>query len=172
MKNAIASAQALLYFLALLLLGGCHSQAEAPQCDTAPAPAPAVKTVPVPDKKPAPDADWCRVCVMGPKGFASCQRVYAQTKEESRDTVRQRSLDKACQDAGFSQGSCPKGAIIAEGCKGDPPKAGVKDAGQALQDLYLGTKGPKGPKPQADKTAAPAAKEEPKPKPATHPPVI
>jgi hypothetical protein len=124
----------------------------------------------VADSKPYPNADWCRTCVMSPQGFASCQRVYAQSTDETRDSVRQRSLDKACADAGFEKDACPKQAIIAVGCKDDPPQPGVKDPGQALQDLFLSTQGKA---PEAGIPRSPSAQDESAKRPqSTDPPVL
>ena len=73
---------------------------------------------------------------MGPKGFASCQRVYGDTKDEPRDKVRERARVKACLDAGFKADACPPNAVIGIVCKGDPPAANAGDPAKILQGMY------------------------------------
>jgi hypothetical protein len=80
--------------------------------------------------------DWCRACVMGTKGYASCQRVFGDTPDEPRDKIRERARIKACVDSGYTETNCPAGAIIGQSCKGDPPPPGSMDPGAALQNLY------------------------------------
>ena len=78
------------------------------------------------------ESDWCHACVLGPKGYTSCQRVYAVDERESRDSLRKRSADRACKDAGFKEGECPASSIISMVCKGaNLPKAMPKDDGIA-----------------------------------------
>lgn len=84
------------------------------------------------------DADWCRACVMGLKGYASCQRVYASDEKEERVALRQRALDKACLDAGYEAGVCPAGAVIGALCKGEKEPKDMPTAAQALQRFYEG----------------------------------
>ncbi|MDD5306268.1 MAG: hypothetical protein PHU25_03000 [Deltaproteobacteria bacterium] len=87
-----------------------------------------------------PNADWCRACVMGPKGFASCQRALAESPAETKDVLRAKARDRACKDSGFT-GECPDKAVIGMFCKGDqPPKDGLTP-GKALQQIYFGPKG-------------------------------
>lgn len=165
MKALICRAAGFLLIFFSLAASACRSQTASPECDTV-APAPVAAPM---ARRPAPNADWCRACVMSPKGFASCQRVYAETTTEPREVVRQRSLDKACLDAGFGKGACPDQAIIAVGCKDDPPAPGTKNAGEALQQLFMGAKSAQG---STDSSPTPL-KKEPKPQPATtDPPVI
>ncbi len=98
-------------------------------------------------------ADWCRTCVMGPKGWASCQVVYADSDSESRDAVKARSREKACDDAGFKKGVCPEKAVIGVSCKGD--KSSDKQA-KAVKDVFFPNK--KGSKASKDATKASADK--------------
>ncbi len=101
-------------------------------------------------------ADWCRACVFGPKGWASCQVAYAENQGEDRQAVRDRARQKACDDAGFAKGKCPADAVKAMTCKGDKPGAKVKDPAKALQKLFFPKKGD-GVKPAADKKAPESA---------------
>ena len=80
--------------------------------------------------------DWCRACVMSTRGYASCQRVYAKSPDEGRDSLRARAREKACLDAKYPKDACPDKAVINLLCKGDPPPAGTPDPGTALQNLY------------------------------------
>lgn len=80
--------------------------------------------------------DWCRACVMSMQGYASCQRVYAESPDEGRDSLRARARDKACLDAKYPKDACPAKAVINVLCKGDPPPPGTPDPGTALQNLY------------------------------------
>ena len=88
------------------------------------------------DKEAKKNNDWCRACIMGPKGYASCQRVYGDTPTEPRDVIRQRARTKACVDSGFPADGCPDKATIGITCKGDPPPPNAGDPAKALQDLY------------------------------------
>jgi hypothetical protein len=82
------------------------------------------------------DNDWCRACIMGPKGYASCQRVYGDTPTEPRDGIRERARVKACVDSGFPKDACPASATIGIACKGDPPPPSAGNPGKILQDMY------------------------------------
>jgi hypothetical protein len=111
--------------------------------------------------------DWCRACVMSQVGYASCQRVFAETEGEDRDSLRKRARDKACVDAKYPAGACPEKAVINVQCKGDAPPAGTPDPGTALQNLYqkLGGGQPKAAPKPADKDDKPAANPQPPKKP-------
>jgi hypothetical protein len=80
--------------------------------------------------------DWCRACVMSTLGYASCQRVYAEKPDESRDSIRDRARAKACADAKYPAEKCPDTAVISNLCKDEPPPEGTPDPGKALQNLY------------------------------------
>jgi hypothetical protein len=99
----------------------------------------------------SPDDDWCRACVMGPKGWASCQTVYAKSKGESREALKESSKEKACDDAGFEKGGCPDKAVLGITCKGDKPPPGSEDAAKAMQAVFFGKKGAKKEKPEPQK---------------------
>lgn len=99
-----------------------------------------------------PSSDWCRTCVMGPKGWASCQTVYAENKEESRDAIKVRSREKACDDAGFAKGQCPDKAVLGVTCKGDKAPAGNDRAVKGMQAVFF--KGNDVTKELTDKAAA------------------
>jgi hypothetical protein len=105
----------------------------------------------VDDQAGKKDNDWCRACVMGTKGYASCQRVYGDTPTEARDAIKERARVKACVDTGYTATACPASATIGIVCKGDPPPPGATDPGAALQNLYrsLNPNGPVAPKPSA-----------------------
>ncbi|MCP4676669.1 MAG: hypothetical protein GY854_14390 [Deltaproteobacteria bacterium] len=98
-------------------------------------------------------ADWCRACVFGPKGWASCQVAYAENEGENRQAVKDRARQKACDDAGFAKGKCPQEAVKAMTCKGDKPGKKSKDPAKELQKLFFPKKGdgeknmPASPKP-------------------------
>ena len=90
------------------------------------------------NNRPAdPNADWCRACVMGPKGWASCQIAYATKMGEDRAQIKERSRQKACLDAGFKKGECPESALKDITCKGDPTPEGADKMGEALQKIFL-----------------------------------
>jgi len=93
-------------------------------------------------------SDWCRTCVMGPKGWASCQTVYAQNDKEARDSVKARSLEQACLDSGFEKGVCPEKALISSRCKGDPPPT-RGGAPKALQKAFFNKQLKQSPKPNS-----------------------
>lgn len=106
---------------------GCSSKSKASECADTETSEPA-KAV-VPDKS---ESDWCHACVLGPKGYASCQKVYAVDERESRDSLRKRAKDRACTDAGYKEGECPAGAIGSLVCKGAAlPKAMPSNEGVA-----------------------------------------
>lgn len=142
---------------------GCSEKTEQPDCvpqkPSAPAQAAgvertAVAKIPVDKEK----ADWCRACVLGPHGYASCQRVYAAAEGELRDDVRARAKKQACDDAGFKPGECQDKNVIALLCKGDPPPPNATEPGKALQMLFYGKKpggGQAGPAAQDPKEASP-----------------
>ncbi len=90
---------------------------------------------------PDPNADWCRTCVKSPKGWASCQLVYATEAGEDRAEVKKRSRQRACDDAGYAKGACPDKAVIAVSCKGDAPPVSPAEAQKALQRLFFRNKG-------------------------------
>jgi hypothetical protein len=103
-------------------------------------------------KTPPPeDADYCRACVMARAGFASCQRVWG-AKDESREALKQRAIEKACKDAGYTINACPPQAIISNVCKGDPPPPGTMSAGEALKKFAIKRLGG-GPAPVEKKAA-------------------
>jgi hypothetical protein len=126
-----------------LCLAACKPESEEPDCVPAEpakvekkAKVKKVRRVSTIDKK---KADWCRACVMGPKGWASCQVAYGEPGED-REVVRARSREKACDDAGFEKGKCPDKAVLAIKCKGDQPKATSGDPARALQKAFFPTK--------------------------------
>ncbi len=132
-------------FVLAAVLAGCSSAAEEPDC----VPDPNAKPIVIEKKyervglgKAGKEAlkkhDWCRACVMSKMGFASCQKVYSDEPGERKDknALKGKARDKACTDAGFKKGSCPDSAIISILCKGDPPPAGTKAPGDAVQDLF------------------------------------
>jgi len=124
-----------------LALPSCSSEKKEPDCVPAEGaqPANAAKYEMTPlnvenqDKK---NNDWCRACVMGPKRFASCQRVYGDTPTEPREAIRERARIKACVDSGFPAGACPAGSTIGIACKGEPPPANAGNPADILQDMY------------------------------------
>lgn len=124
-----------------LALPSCSSEKKEPDCvpaaDAKPEKGQKVEVTPLlvgnQDKK---DNDWCRVCIMGPKGYASCQRVYGDTKAEPREPIRERARVKACVDAGFPADACPTTAVIGIVCKGDPPPPNAGNPAAILQDMY------------------------------------
>lgn len=128
--------------VAALAAGGCSSKEKEPDCVPAigapEAPKPGVVSRPlvVGDAADKKNNDWCRACVMGPKGYASCQRVYGDTPDEPRDRIRERALKRACADSGYAGEACPAQAVIGQSCKGDPPPPGAMAPGDALQNLY------------------------------------
>ena len=95
-------------------------------------------------------ADWCRACVFGPKGWASCQVAYAENQGEDRQAIKDRAREKACDDAGFAKGKCPTQAVKAITCKGDKAGAKTKDPAKELQKLFFPKNGA-GAKPVAEK---------------------
>jgi hypothetical protein len=105
--------------------------------------------------------DWCRACVMSKLGYASCQRVFAETTGESKDSLRASARKQACADAKFPKGGCPDSAVINIQCKGEPAPAGTPDPGTALQNLYKamggGQAGPGAPAAAAAAGEKPAA---------------
>jgi hypothetical protein len=128
----------------------CGGGEEEVDCVPAEKPAPkpekkakVVKRVLNPQAMANPDGNWCRACVMGPRGYASCQKVYEQNSDEELASIRRRARTKACLDAGFKDdSSCPDAAIIGLTCKGDPPPPNATDPSTALQQLFYGKKGP------------------------------
>jgi hypothetical protein len=148
-------------------LASCSSEKKEPDCVPAPA-ADTAKTekyemtrlnIDAVGKK---DNDWCRACVMGPKRYASCQRVYGDTPTEPRDAIRERARIKACLDSGFPAGICPANATIGITCKGDPPPPGAGNPGKALQDMFNQLNPAPKPGKAADQPADQPAKEPPK----------
>jgi hypothetical protein len=152
----------ILFVLATAPFGACSSEKKQPDCAPAAGqsatPQPKVETTPLVIDAQAgkKDNDWCRVCALGNKGYASCQRVYGDTPTEAREAIKERARKKACVDAGFTAENCPASAIIGTACKGDPPPAGAASMGDALQDLYRNLN-PDGPVPPKQKDAKPAA---------------
>ncbi len=116
-----------LLFIVFFWLIACSAEKEAPEC----APEkPAVKTT-ILKTSANKDADWCRVCVMGAK-WASCQTARAEDKAVTRDVLRVRALERACEDAGFEKDKCPPQAILSRICRGEPASDGA-DSSKALQ---------------------------------------
>jgi hypothetical protein len=147
--------------VAALAAAACSSEKAQPDCVPAPASKPAEKGAKYEmtplggldaEKK---DNDWCRACVMGPKGYASCQRVYGDTPTEAREVIRVRARDKACADAGFPKDACPASATIGIVCKGDPPPPNAGDPAKILQGMYKQLNPP--PAPSAPAGAPPAS---------------
>lgn len=120
------------------------------------------------------DKDWCRACVMSLKGYASCQRVYAQSPDEGRDSLRARARVKACLDAGYPKEACPDKAVINLLCLGDDLPPGTPDPGTALQNLFKSMGGGQpekgapaagaGAEPEVKPEATPEVKPEAKPR--------
>jgi len=82
------------------------------------------------------DGDWCRACIWSAVGFVSCQRVYAGSADESRDSIRARARATACKDAGWPVDACPDDKVMSVSCKGDAAPEGTLEPGVALQKLY------------------------------------
>lgn len=150
------------------LTSACKKQPQ-PDCipsTDAPIDAEVVRTpVPVDYSK----SDWCRICVMSKNNFASCQRVHALDKNESRESIKKRARDKACKDAGFEINACPDSAIIGAACKGDASPASAPAAGKALQKMFYGKKEQK--KPEESKAEKSTAKEQKAEKPKAPKPI-
>jgi hypothetical protein len=112
-------------------------------------------------------------------GYASCQRVFAETAEEERDSIRARARAKACADAKYPKDACPDQAVINIQCKGEAPPPGTPDPGTAMQNLFQKMGGsdaklevsprpedkPEEAKPEAKPKASPEAKADGKDKP-------
>ena len=155
---------ALLVALVSALAAGCWNKAE-PECE-APAPVAAKKKT---ERKPLQainvsaqekrDKDWCRACVMGPKGWASCQTAYAFEESETRESLKGRAREKACDDAGFEKNACPDKAVLAVLCKGEDPPSGSENVAKALQSAFLKSKAGAG-----EKAAKPEQGQKPEPK--------
>ena len=134
-KSAIAAVAA------ALVLPACSSEKKEPDCvpaaDTKAQAGKKYEVTPLlTENMGKKDNDWCRACIMGPKAFASCQRVYGDTKTEPREKIRERARAKACVDSGFPADACPVSATIGIVCKGDPPPANSGDPAKILQDMY------------------------------------
>ncbi len=160
-RSATVGVKRIASFVALAAaLAACSQDKKTPDC--VPAVGAAAATQPkvtsrrlfVDDQAGRKNNDWCRACVMGTKGYASCQRVYGDTPTEARDAIKERARVKACVDSGYTATTCPASATIALVCKGDPPPPGAGNPGTALQDLYrsLNPNGPVPPKPSASPT--------------------
>lgn len=127
---------------AALALPACSSEKKEPDCVPAAEPkrlaeGQKIEMTPLQiDSAEKEKLDWCRACIMGPKGYASCQRVYARTPTEPREEVRKRAREKACVDSGFPADACPTTAEIGIVCKGDPPPPNSGDPAKALQNMY------------------------------------
>jgi hypothetical protein len=122
----------------LLVVSSCGSPDGQPAADCEPAAPVKVERISL-GRAGAGDnrgGDWCRACVWAKAGFASCQRVFAESADEGRDAVRARARAKACQDAGWPVDACPDDRVISLICKGDASPAGTENPGAALQDLY------------------------------------
>jgi hypothetical protein len=154
-------------------LSSCSSEKKEPDCvpavdsDTQPKQKIVSKRLFIDDQADKKGNDWCRACVMGNKGYASCQRVYGDTPTEARDAIKERARVKACVDSGYTATSCPASATIAIVCKGDPPPPNGGNPAAALQNLYrsLNPDGPVGPKqPARDKPSPTATDASGKPK--------
>lgn len=126
---------------AALALPACSSEKKEPDCvpaaDAKPEAGKKYEVTPlVTGDKDKKDNDWCRACIMGPKGYASCQRVYGDTPAEPREKVRARARAKACVDSGFPADACPETATIGIVCKGEPPPPNAGDPAKILQGMY------------------------------------
>ncbi len=131
------------FFGYFALVFACSSEKKEKECvDPPPAPSKKVTEMPLPMKSTVDKskADWCRACVMGPKGWASCMKVYAENEGETRDLLKNRARDKACVDSGYEKDKCPQQSVIALTCKGDAPPKGTTTPGKALQQLFHGGK--------------------------------
>jgi hypothetical protein len=148
-KSTIASATATTLALLFLgaLSGGCSGKGKEADKECVDPPPEAVagakKTVTIErfglGKAGSEDKekkDWCRACVMAKMGYASCQRVFAETPDEERDSIRARARAKACADAKYPKDACPDQAVINIQCKGEAPPPGTPDPGTALQNLF------------------------------------
>ncbi len=146
------------------LVIGCSSKEQEQECVDPPAAEKTTKTVThdnlgrvsAPAKK---GGDWCRTCVMGPKGWASCQVAHAEKEGEDRATIKARARERACDDAGFPKGQCPDKAVLAVTCKGDKKPGSAEDPARALQKMFFPKKtGDKEtPSDKADKATPPAS---------------
>jgi hypothetical protein len=66
--------------------------------------------------------DQCHACVKAPAGFYSCQVAW-QKRNETREELKKKAKELACEDAGYEKGKCPDEAVRLVQCKGDtPPK--------------------------------------------------
>ena len=166
-------------FVLAAVLFGCSSTVEEPDC----VPDPNAKPIVIEKKyervglgkagkKALEKHDWCRACVMGKVGFASCQKVYSDEpgEVEDKNLLRGKAREKGCSDAGFKKGECPDSAIISIICKGDPPPAGTKSPSDAVQDLYQALNEPGAAK--VDVKVQPRAKSKADSKPKPSAPVI
>lgn len=109
------------FYVFLFLSLGCKSKEE-PECEPANPSAQTETNTPLDKGRVlvAPkDADWCRACVVGPKGYMSCKKVDGQPGPEHRRGLRARARLEACLDSGFTEENCPKENVMAIVCKGD-----------------------------------------------------
>ena len=133
-------------FVALVFSFGCKGESKEPECVEPPQQqgesiSKKVTQTRINVKEPDPeklDKDWCRTCVMGPRGWASCQVVFAETDGESRENIQQRARQKACLDSGFAEGTCPENAVVAMSCKGDKTTDTRGNPAKALQQVFFG----------------------------------
>lgn len=123
---------------------GCSSKKETPECVEATAASstdnPAKEKQGSTEKRAAGAAavniefrgDWCRACVLGPNGYMSCQTARASSSTETREQIKKKSIEQACEDSGFPKENCPGNAVISVSCLGDPPPKDKAAAGRAL----------------------------------------
>jgi hypothetical protein len=139
----------------------CSSKSKEPDCVPASTdqgqPMKVTRTpVIVPAPQSLKDGKWCQACVIGPKGWASCQVAFAQNESEAEEALKARSREQACLDAGFEKGKCPQDATVRIKCKGDSPSKNQVTPGKALQDLFYGTAKPQAKPAQPKKAERPA----------------
>ena len=129
-RKAVAAA------LLSILFCACGSEPE-PEC-TPPPPKEVVEETPfrLPRNNVVKDGDHCQVCVKSKGGFISCQRVWQENKDETRDQLKVRATEKSCRDAGYPD-TCPKEAILSMLCKGDPVPGGGRAATAKIQQIMM-----------------------------------
>lgn len=121
---------------------GCNTQKSEPECIEPPKSNPQKVVVQrrLPIQPPDPEKqkrDWCRTCVMGPEGWASCQVAFGETDDEPRDLIKKRSRERACLDSGFKEGECPDNRVVAVTCKGEETPKGHDETAKALQKAFF-----------------------------------
>ncbi len=135
MRNTIRHQTTAVALLLSFFLWACGSESE-PECT--PPPPKVVEETPfrLPRNDSVKDGDHCQVCVKSQGGFISCQRVWQENKDETRDQLKVRATEKSCKDAGYPD-TCPKEAILSMLCKGDPVPDGGRTATAKIQQIMM-----------------------------------